>query len=122
MCLVMRRVSGVSLRMTVIITMSVMNGFREELFSRILGLNGHMNVYSLNGPLYDYDYLRTRIEPIDGITNVTPIIESQSLLSKNGVSNGVLVRGIDPAHEAEVTDVARGDAAQRGTALVHLRK
>jgi lipoprotein-releasing system permease protein len=80
---------------TLIIVMSVMNGFREELFSRILGLSGHMNVYSLQGPLYDYDYLRSRIVPLDGILNVTPVIESQSLLSRNGVSNGIMVRGIE---------------------------
>lgn len=79
---------------TLIIVMSVMNGFREELFSRILGLNGHMNVYSLQGPLYDYDYLKTRLEPIDGIAAVTPTIESQALISSGGVSNGILVRGI----------------------------
>lgn len=88
--------SGIMLGVaTLIIVMSVMNGFREELFSRILGLNGHMNVYSLQGPLYDYDYLRTRIAPLDGILEVTPVIESQSLVSKGGVANGVLVRGIE---------------------------
>lgn len=79
---------------TLIIVMSVMNGFREELFSRILGLNGHMNVYSLNGPLYDYDYLKSKIAPLDGIEQVTPIVESQALVSVRGYSNGVMVRGI----------------------------
>ncbi|MCC7305197.1 MAG: lipoprotein-releasing ABC transporter permease subunit [Alphaproteobacteria bacterium] len=80
---------------TLIIVMSVMNGFRQELFSRILGLNGHMNVYSLQGPLYDYDYLRSRIEPIPGISDIDPVIQSQSLITGNGYSTGVLVRGID---------------------------
>jgi lipoprotein-releasing system permease protein len=79
---------------TLIIVMSVMNGFRAELFGRILGLNGHMNVYSLQGPLYDYEYLREKIKPVNGIEDVTPIIESQGLVSKGGVSTGVLVRGI----------------------------
>ena len=80
---------------TLIIVMSVMNGFREELFSRILGLNGHLNVYSQQGALYDYDYLRTKIEPMDGITDVTPIIESQALISKAGNASGILVRGLE---------------------------
>lgn len=79
---------------TLIIVMSVMNGFRQELFSRILGINGHMNVYSLNGPLYDYDFLKSRIEPVDGIEQVTPMIESQALVSRSGVSMGVMVRGL----------------------------
>jgi lipoprotein-releasing system permease protein len=80
---------------TLIIVMSVMNGFRQELFSRILGINGHMNVYSLQGPLYDYDFLRQKIQPISGIAEVTPIIESQGLVSKGGNSSGIMVRGID---------------------------
>ncbi len=79
---------------TLIIVMSVMNGFREELFSRILGLNGHLNVYSLQGPLYDYDYLKSRIISVDGIEGVVPVIESQSLVSKGTIANGVIVRGI----------------------------
>ena len=80
---------------TLIIVMSVMNGFREELFSRILGLNGHMNVYALQGPLYDYAYLKTKVEPLDGIEQVAPMIEAQALISKNGNSVGVLVRGME---------------------------
>jgi len=79
---------------TLIIVMSVMNGFRAELFNRILGLNGHMNVYSQSGPLYDYDYLKSKIAPIDGVDMVTPIIENQALVSKGGTSSGVMVRGI----------------------------
>ena len=60
---------------TLIIVMSVMNGFRAELFDRILGLNGHMNVYSQSGQLYDYDYIKSRVEPLVGVNMVTPIIE-----------------------------------------------
>jgi lipoprotein-releasing system permease protein len=82
---------------TLIIVMSVMNGFRQELFSRILGLNGHMNVHSLQGPLEDYDYLRSKILPIEGVDAVTPVLESQALVSKAGRSNGILVRGVDAA-------------------------
>ncbi|MGQ0526792.1 MAG: lipoprotein-releasing ABC transporter permease subunit [Alphaproteobacteria bacterium] len=82
---------------TLIIVMSVMNGFRLELFNRILGLNGHMNIYSKQGPLYDYDYYRSQVTPIEGVNYVTPVIESQALVSKNGVAGGVLVRGLSEA-------------------------
>ena len=81
--------------MTLIIVMSVMNGFRQELFSRILGLNGHMNVFSVNGPLYDYDYIRDLVLPITGVDDATPIVESQGLVSSQGISSGVMVRGIE---------------------------
>lgn len=79
---------------TLIIVMSVMNGFRAELFNRILGLNGHMNVYSLSGPLYDYDYLSSKLAPMDGIEMVVPTIEAQGLVSSKGAASGVLVRGM----------------------------
>jgi len=80
---------------TLIIVMSVMNGFREELFSRILGINGHMNVHGLNGPLYDYYGLTSELHMLDGIKDAAPIIESQGLVSSNGVASGVMVRGIE---------------------------
>ena len=79
---------------TLIIVMSVMNGFREELFSRILGLNGHMNVVAIQGPLYDYDYIRTKVAPVTGIETVTPIVEGQALVSKSGFASGVMIRGL----------------------------
>jgi len=79
---------------TLIIVMSVMNGFREELFSRILGINGHMNVYAISGPLQQYEPLRAKLMDIDGVKSITPIIESQGLLSANGTSTGIMVRGM----------------------------
>lgn len=79
---------------TLIIVMSVMNGFREELFSRILGLGGHMNVYSQAGQLYDYETIAQDIRAINGIDTVTPVIEGQTLLSYRTAASGVMVRGI----------------------------
>ncbi|MCD8497340.1 MAG: lipoprotein-releasing ABC transporter permease subunit [Alphaproteobacteria bacterium] len=98
---------------TLIIVMSVMNGFRQELFSRILGLNGHMNVYTAAGPLYDYDFLAGQVRPVQGVESVTPIIESQSLLSQGGNSSGVMVRGIKP-EDFEARDILR-TSIQEGT-------
>ncbi len=82
---------------TLIIVMSVMNGFREELFSRILGLGGHMNVYSQSGSLYDYKNISNMIKSIDGVKSVTPVIEGQTLLSAQSNASGVMVRGISQA-------------------------
>lgn len=81
---------------TLIIVMSVMNGFRTELFSRILGLNGHMNVYAASGTLADYDSITEELVFVNGIKMVAPIIEGQSLISQNGSASGVLVRGMKP--------------------------
>lgn len=79
---------------TLIIVMSVMNGFRQELITRILGLNGHINIYAANGPLYDYEPLRLRVGDVPGVVSVAPVIEAQVLMSLNGYANGALVRGI----------------------------
>lgn len=79
---------------TLIIVMSVMNGFRQELFSRILGLNGHVNVHSFQGPLDDYAYLKDRVLSVPGVDDVVPLIESQGLISVGGKAQGVMVRGM----------------------------
>lgn len=81
---------------TLIIVMSVMNGFREELIGHILGLNGHVNVYSRLGPLFPYDTAIQRLEKIPGVVSVVPTIEGQALLTVEGAASGVMVRGLRP--------------------------
>ncbi len=80
---------------TLIIVMSVMNGFREELLTRILGLNGHLSVYSLTAnELTDYDNVAMSVRGVEGVVSVTPMIEGQVMASSRGNSQGALVRGI----------------------------
>lgn len=79
---------------TLIIVMSVMNGFREELFSKILGMSGHMSVYSPLGPLEGSYEMALGIGGLKGIKNATPIIDGQTLLSHGNYATGVMVRGI----------------------------
>lgn len=79
---------------TLIIVMSVMNGFREELFSRVLGLNGHMNVFAQYGTLPNYDDVLERLKGIDGVERIAPSIEGQALMTARGGPRGVMVRGI----------------------------
>jgi lipoprotein-releasing system permease protein len=81
---------------TLIIVMSVMNGFREELLGRILGLNGHLNVYARVGPLFPYEPLVQKLQKIPGVTNATPSIEGQALMTVGGIAGGVIVRGLLP--------------------------
>ncbi len=80
---------------TLIIVMSVMNGFREELVTRILGLNGHLNVYSQSGPLDNYMSLVDRLEKVRGVESVRPLIEGQVLISVNGAAHGAMVRAMN---------------------------
>jgi lipoprotein-releasing system permease protein len=78
---------------TLIIVMSVMNGFRSELLGRILGLNGHAIVQNFGG-LSDYDAITQRIRGVQGVTSAFPIIEGQVLVNTEGAALGALVRGI----------------------------
>lgn len=79
---------------TLIIVMSVMNGFRAELIGRILGLNGHMSVYSKGPPMEGFDELAVRIGEIPGVLTVTPQLEGQVMAMANGIASGALVRGL----------------------------
>jgi lipoprotein-releasing system permease protein len=80
---------------TLIIVMSVMNGFRQELFSRIMGLNGHVGVYSLvGGPLKDFDEVTRRVRGVPDVITAGPMIESQALITANGIASGAVVRGL----------------------------
>jgi lipoprotein-releasing system permease protein len=79
---------------TLIIVMSVMNGFRAELFGRILGLNGHLNVYAQNAPLNNYTTIAAITKATDGVTHVSPQVEGQALLTTKGYASGAVVRGI----------------------------
>src|SRR5215475_13452156 len=64
---------------TLIVTLAVMNGFRAELLGRILGFNGHINVYASQGPITDYDALAAKLKSLPGITAARPLIEGQVL-------------------------------------------
>ncbi len=81
---------------TLIIVLSVMNGFREELLGRILGLNGHMNVYGMLAPIKSYGALTEKIGQVDGVVAAFPEVEGQALLTYNGQARGAMVRGIAP--------------------------
>jgi len=80
---------------TLIIVMAVMNGFRTELISRILGINGHMIVQPIDGPLNNYAELATKFSVVKGVTMAIPLVEGQVLAQGVGDSStGALVRGI----------------------------
>jgi lipoprotein-releasing system permease protein len=79
---------------TLIIVMSVMNGFRQELLTRILGVNGHLSIYGQSQQLTNYDALSLRIQKVDGVVKVTPMIEGQVMASANGQAKGAVVRGL----------------------------
>jgi lipoprotein-releasing system permease protein len=79
---------------TLIIVMAVMNGFRNELFSKILGLNGHVIINKIGGPFEDYDAVAKRIAAMQGVKSAMPLIEGQVMVSSAVQATGALVRGM----------------------------
>ena len=81
---------------TLIIVMSVMNGFRQELLGRILGLNGHLSVYGSVNEITDYGPMAEKVQGVAGVISVTPMVEGQVMASARGEARGALVRGLSP--------------------------
>jgi lipoprotein-releasing system permease protein len=79
---------------TLIIVMSVMNGFRVELQSKILGFNGHVIVTPIETPLTDFEAVTQRIGAAPGVTLAIPLVEGPALASSPFNAGGVLVRGV----------------------------
>jgi lipoprotein-releasing system permease protein len=79
---------------TLIIVMSVMNGFRYELIERILGINSHLTVYSKEHKIANYQEIVDKIKKIDGVTYANPIVEAQAMISSKNKNSGGLIRGI----------------------------
>lgn len=79
---------------TLIVVMSVMNGFRYELVNRILGINSHLTIYSHAHQIADYDKLLNAVRQIEGVKFVNPMVESQAMFSVPGKNSGGLVKGL----------------------------
>ncbi|HLO75297.1 MAG TPA: lipoprotein-releasing ABC transporter permease subunit [Magnetospirillum sp.] len=81
---------------TLIVVMAVMNGFRQELLSRILGVNGHMGVYAAGPLMTDFDPLAEAIRRIPGVSHAIPTVEGQAMASSAAGSSGTIIRGVRP--------------------------
>jgi len=91
---------------TLIIVMAVMNGFRQELLEKILGLNGHLLIQPLESPLTDWQAVADRVSKVPGVRLAAPIVEGQALASSPFNASGVLVRGIRGGDLARLSSVA----------------
>ena len=114
-------ISGVSMMgiglgvAALIIVLSVMNGFQKEVRDRMLGVVSHIEVYAANGAaVADLPSLLTRLKAHPQVLGAAPFITAQALLARGDDMKGVLVRGIDPALEPEVSDLSAD--AQAGVA------
>jgi lipoprotein-releasing system permease protein len=80
---------------TLIIVMSVMNGFRAELLGRILGLNGHITIYASRTPqIPDYEMVANRLRGLRDVVEVAPLVQGQALATANNVASFTLIHGM----------------------------
>ena len=90
-----------------IIVLSVMNGFQKEVRDRMLGVVSHIEIFAPNGAaLPDLARTLAEVKANPQVIGAAPFIATQALLARGEDMKGTIVRGIDPAHESEVTDLA----------------
>lgn len=98
---------GVSVGVMALITvLSVMNGFEKELTSRILGMASHATITEYGKPLKGWQAMATDIQDHPEIVGVAPYIRSEGMLTRGQSVNGVIIRGILPGHEPNVSVIS----------------
>src|SRR3712207_5935519 len=79
---------------TLIVVLSVMNGFRKELLEKTVGINGHIFIAPIDRPLTDYAEVASRVAAVPGVRRAIPMVEGQAFASSSSGGSGVLVRGV----------------------------
>lgn len=90
-----------------IVVLSVMNGFEQELRSRLLNLTSHAVVTAPDGRLRNWPPVLEQVAAMPGVRGAAPYVEVQAMLAHDGLLKGTLLRGIDPAREAAVSRIAQ---------------
>ncbi|RPJ37800.1 MAG: lipoprotein-releasing system transmembrane subunit LolC, partial [Deltaproteobacteria bacterium] len=91
--------------MALIIVLSVMSGFEEDLKKKILGTNAHLVVLQQGAGMRDYPEILKRVEEAKGVVAVTPFIFTQAMLTSENNVHGIVLRGIDPATAGKVINI-----------------
>ena len=88
--------------MALVVVLSVMNGFRSDLMSKILGVNSHVLVLNLSGTFNGYQEVAEKVKKVDGVVAITPFVYTQVMLNNSGNVSGAVLRGVDPKSAARV--------------------
>src|SRR5579871_3144914 len=97
---------------TLIVVMAVMNGFRAEFVSNVIGIDGHLTVRGATPIIDGFDELDAKIRQIPGVVAVRPLVEGQVLASTSFGATGAQVRGIREADIAAQPILKRSMSAQ----------
>jgi len=91
--------------MALIVVLAVMNGFREDLLKKILGVNSHLIILSYRGGIKDTQAVMDKALEVDGVLSATPFIYSQVMIKNAGNISGAILRGLDPDTAGTVINI-----------------
>ncbi|MBW2076010.1 MAG: lipoprotein-releasing ABC transporter permease subunit [Deltaproteobacteria bacterium] len=91
--------------MALIVVLAVMNGFREDLLKRILGVNSHLLILSYKGGITNTEAVMGKALEVDGVLAATPFIYSQVMVKHAGNISGAVLRGLDPKTAGKVVNI-----------------
>ena len=91
--------------MALVVVLSVMNGFRADLMSKILGVKSHLLVLSYEGAFNDYKRVAGRVGQVEGAVATTPFIHSQVMVNRSGNVSGAILRGVHPETAGNVLSI-----------------
>lgn len=101
-------VAGVAIGvMALIIVLSVMTGFTDELRDKILGINSHIVVQNLEGPISNYGEMEGELKRIPGVVATTPYVVTQTMITSADAGTGAIIRGVDAESANRVLDLDR---------------
>jgi lipoprotein-releasing system permease protein len=93
--------------MALVVVLSVMNGFRADLMSKILGVKSHLLVLGDKGAFNDYEGVAKRVGQVEGVIATTPFVHSQVMIHRSGNVSGAILRGINPQTAGNVLSIDR---------------
>ncbi len=93
--------------MALVVVLSVMNGFRADLMSKILGVNSHVLILNYGGAFEDYEEVAKKVSGVNDVVASTPFIYTQVMVKKSGNVTGAVLRGIDPKTAGKVVNIEK---------------
>ena len=91
--------------MALIVVLAVMNGFREDLMKKILGVNSHLLIFSYNAGISDTEAVIEKALKVEGVLSATPFIYSEVMIKHAGNISGAILRGLDPDTVGRVINI-----------------
>ncbi len=100
-------IAGVMVGVTaLIVVLAVMNGFKEDLREKILGVTSHVVISSFEGTISNYRRVAAKVEGVAGVTAATPFVYAQVMISSRRAVSGAVVRGIEPETAVKVISLS----------------